>query len=155
MKTNASRQLDQLGVEHTVRTYDVDVEDLSAQAAADAMDLPVERVFKTLVVRCVPGDVVLAVIPGGGALSLKALAAAAGARKAAMVPLSEVQPLTGYVRGGVTALATKKPLGVYLDRSAEGHETIVVSAGRRGVQLELTPGDYQRATKATLADLVR
>jgi len=95
----------------------------------------------------------MAVIPGNAELDLKALAAATGDRKIQLVPVKELQALTGYIRGGVTALAAKKDYPVYVDETIELFDVISISAGTRGLQILLTPANYLRATKATLAPL--
>ena len=155
-KTNAARLLERLGIAHELRAYEVDPDDLSAQNVAAKVGLPPEQVFKTLVAR-VDARVVLAVIPGSGELDLKALAAAAGGRRAALVPLREVQPLTGYLRGGVTALACKKDYPVLVDEMIEAFDRVAVSAGVRGVQIVLAPADYLRALgdRARLTSVAR
>ena len=155
-KTNAARLLERLGIAHELRAYEVDPDDLSAQNVAAKVGLPPEQVFKTLVAR-VDARVVLAVIPGSGELDLKALAAAAGGRHAALVPLREVQPLTGYLRGGVTALACKKDYPVLVDEMIEAFDRVAVSAGVRGVQIVLAPADYLRALgdRARLTSVAR
>ena len=155
MKTNAARLLDRLGIPYQMRTYEVDPEDLSALRVAEKVGLPPGQLFKTLVVRGDRTGVQLAVVPGDAELDLKALARVTGDRSVAPVPLKEVQPLTGYLRGGVTALAAKKEYPVVLDRSAQRWPVISISAGMRGVQLLLSPADYARATRATVADIAR
>jgi Cys-tRNA(Pro)/Cys-tRNA(Cys) deacylase len=152
-KTNAARLLDQLGVSYELREYEVDPEDLSAATVAAKIGFPLEQTFKTLVVRGERTGVCLAVIPGDLELDLKALARAAGDRKMDTVPLKDVQPLTGYIRGGVTALAAKKEYPVYLDEYAQLHERISVSAGLRGAQLLLAPEDYRRAVNGVYAPI--
>lgn len=152
MKTNAMRILERLGVPFEARAYDVDEADLSAVTVAGKVGLDPRQVFKTLVTKA-GRDVYLAVVPGGAALDLKALARATGARKVEMAPLKEVQALTGYVRGGVTALGTKKPYPAWVDRSIQQWPVVAVSAGVRGLQLVLAPSDYLRATTGQLADL--
>lgn len=153
MKTNAARILDRLGIRYELRTYEVDVEDLSAETVARKIGMPLAQVFKTLVVRGDKGGVCLAVLPGDAQLDLKALARLTGDRKVETVALKEVQPLTGYVRGGVTALAAKKDYPVYLDESALLFPVISISAGARGTQLWLAPADYVRAVAARLGPL--
>ena len=153
MKTNAARILDRLRISYEVRTYDVDKEHLGAAAVAEKLGLPPEQVFKTLVARVSPRDVVLACIPGTAELDLKALGAAAGGKRADMVPLNEVQPLTGYIRGGVSPLGAKRSPRVFLDRSAEGWPAISISAGVRGCQILIAPQDLVRAVDATLCDI--
>lgn len=155
MKTNAARILDGLGVAYELRPYDVGDEHLSAAEVAARVGLPPEQVFKTLIARGDRHGVCLAVVPGDGHLDLKALARASGDRRIELVALREVTPLTGYVRGGVTALAGKKDYPVYLDETAILFEQIAVSAGTRGLQIVLHPDDYARATKAVLCPLVQ
>lgn len=150
MKTNAARILDRLQIEYELREYEVDPEDLTAATVARKVGLPVEQVFKTLVVRGDRSGVCLAVVPGDSQLDLKALARLTGDRKVDTVPLKEVLPLTGYIRGGVTALACKKDYPVYLDETAILFPVISISAGARGTQIFLNPEDYARAVQATL-----
>lgn len=150
-KTNAIRILEQMGVPHQLRVYEVDPEDLSAETVAAKIGMPPEQVFKTLVARGDRNGVCLAVIPGNALLDLKALARATGDRKADTVPLNEVLPLTGYIRGGVTALACKKEYPVFLDETAILWDLISVSAGQRGIQILLAPDDYLKAVKGVYA----
>jgi Cys-tRNA(Pro)/Cys-tRNA(Cys) deacylase len=154
-KTNACRTLDQLGIEYTLRSYEVDLDDLSAEAVAQKAGLPVSQLYKTLCVSADDRSILLAVVAGDRELDLKALARAANKRALSPVPMKELQALTGYVRGGVTALACKKPYPVYLDESALILPIISVSAGQRGLQILLSPADYRRATRATLAGISR
>jgi Cys-tRNA(Pro)/Cys-tRNA(Cys) deacylase len=152
-KTNAVRLLDQLGIPYELREYEVDPDDLAAETVAAKIGLPPEQVFKTLVARGDRNGVCMAVIPGDAELDLKALAAASGDRKIQLVLVKELQTLTGYIRGGVTALAGKKEYPVYVDETIELFETISISAGIRGVQIVLAPADYLRATCGTPAPL--
>jgi Cys-tRNA(Pro)/Cys-tRNA(Cys) deacylase len=154
-KTNAMRALDRLGVAYQVREYKVDPEDLSAETVAAKVGLPPEQVFKTLAVQGDRNGVCLAVIPGNTELDFKALAHATGDRKIDMVPLKDVQVVTGYIRGGVTALACKKDYPVYIDETAELWDVISVSAGQHGIQIFVTPADYIRAVNAVIADIAR
>jgi Cys-tRNA(Pro)/Cys-tRNA(Cys) deacylase len=155
MKTNATRILDRLGIEYETRSYEVDPEDLGAEKVAQGIGLPIERVFKTLVARGDKTGVLLAVVPGDVELDLKALAKLSDNKRAEMVHLDEVQPLTGYIRGGVTALACKKNYPVFVDIGMERFDTIAVSAGMRGLQILLKPSDYIRALKATVGQIAR
>jgi len=150
MKTNAVRALEDKGIRFELRTYEVDPEDLSAETVARKVGMPLEQVFKTLVVKGDRHGVCLAVVPGSAELDLKALARLTGDRKMELAPLKEVQPLTGYIRGGVTALACRKDYPVYLDETAILFEAIAVSAGMRGMQIVVHPEDYMGAVKATL-----
>jgi len=147
MKTNASRLLEQMGIAHELVEYDVDPEDLSAETVARKIGLPPGQVFKTLAVRA-GSSVYFAVVPGDRELDLKALASASGERRLELVPLKDVQALTGYIRGGVTAIAARKPCPVYLDAAAFDFPCISISAGIRGTQILLAPADYERATNA-------
>lgn len=153
VKTNAGRVLDRLGIPYETRAYVVGAEHKSAVEVAAQVGMDAATVFKTLLAHGDRHGHCMAVIPAPGELDLKALARAAGDRKITLVPLKEVQPLTGYVRGGVTALAAKRDLPVYLDESALLHQAIAVSAGQRGLQLVLAPADYVRATGATVGKL--
>ena len=155
MKTNAVRALDRLGVRYELREYEVDPEALDAETVAHRIGLPPEQVFKTLVARGDRNGVCLAVVPGNMELDEKALARAAGDRKSEMVPLKEVQPLTGYIRGGVTALACKHDYPVFVDETIELFDVIAVSAGVRGMQILLAPADYLAAVRGTVAAIAR
>jgi Cys-tRNA(Pro)/Cys-tRNA(Cys) deacylase len=155
MKTNGARLLETLGIAFEMREYEVDPDDLSAATVAKKIAMPLEQVFKTLLTTGGPGVYVFAVIPGNAALDFKKLARAAGLRKAEMVPLKEVQPLTGYIRGGVTVFGAKKAYPVFVDETAILFDKISVSAGARGVQLILAPEDYLRAAEAQTADLAK
>ena len=154
-KTNAVRLLESLGIDFELREYTVDPEDLSAETVAARIGFPLEQTFKTLVARGDQNGVCLAVIPGSAALDLKALAKASGNRKVDTVPLKEVQPLTGYVRGGVTALAGKRDYPVYIDEFAQLFERISISAGVRGTQILLGPEDYRRAVQGIYAPIAK
>ena len=154
MKTNAARILDSLGICYELREYQVD-DDLSAEAAAAKAGIPAEQVWKTLVVRGDRHGVAFAVIPGNHELDLKALARLTGDRKVDTVPLREVQPLTGYVRGGVSALGAKKDYPVFVDENIAVFSRVSVSAGVRGTQLLIAPADYLRATGAATGAIAR
>ena len=153
MKTNAVRLLEERGVRYELRAYEVDPDDLTAESVADKIGLPAEQVFKTLVVRGDRHGVCFAVVPGYSRLDLKALAKLTGDRKVDTVPLKEVQPLTGYVRGGVTVLGAKKAYPVYVDETIELFEVVSVSAGMRGLQILLAPAEYLQATGARLGPI--
>lgn len=155
MKTNAARILDALGIRYELREYEVDEEDLSAESVARKVGLPPEQVFKTLVCRGDRTGVLFAVVPAGAELDFKAAARLSGDRSVEMVALREVQPLTGYIRGGVTVLGARKDYPAYADETIELFDVISVSAGVRGMQLLLAPSDYLRATKARTGALTR
>jgi Cys-tRNA(Pro)/Cys-tRNA(Cys) deacylase len=155
VKTNAARALDRLDIRYELREYEVDPSDLAAETVAARIGLPPCQVFKTLVMRGDRRGVVLAVVPGDGEADPKALARERGDRSVAAVALREVEPLTGFVRGGVTALGLRRPYPVLLDESALGFDRISVSAGVRGTQVLLAPADYVRATGALVAAIAR
>ncbi len=148
MKTNGARFLESLGIPFELLEYEVDENDLSAIAVAKKIGMPAEQVFKTLVTTDGRSDFAFAVIPGDAELDFKKLARAAEWRKAEMAPLKDVQPLTGYIRGGVTIFGAKKPYPVFVDETAILFDKIAVSAGTRGTQLILVPDDYLRAAAA-------
>ena len=154
-RTNAARMLDALGIAYEMRAYEVDLDDLSAPNVAAKIGMPAEQVFKTLLTESATGEHFFAVLPGNQELDLKKLAHAAGAKKLDLASLKQVEPLTGYMRGGVTVLAARKLFPVFADETIELFDSISVSAGQRGLQLILTPADYLRASGATLADLTR
>lgn len=160
MKTNGARFLESLGIAFELREYAVDPEDLTAITVAKKIGMPPEQVFKTLITTDGHGAHVFAVIPGDAELDFKKLARAAGIRRAEMVPLKDVQSLTGYVRGGVTVFGAKKPFPVWVDETVILFDHISVSAGARGTQVILTPDDYLRAARslgvgAQTADLTK
>ena len=154
-KTNAARLLDQLAIRYELREYEVDPEDLAAETVAAKIGLPPRQVFKTLVARGDRNGICFAVIPGDAELDLKALAKASGDRKIQLVPVKELLGLTGYMRGGVTALAAKRDYPVYVDERMQLFDAISISAGVRGVQILIAPEDYLSATKARLGALAQ
>ena len=155
MKTNAVRLLDAAQISYELREYEVDPDDLSAETVAAKVNLPLEQVFKTLVMRGDRNGVCLAVVPGNTVVDEKAMAKLTGDRRIEMVPLKEVQALTGYIRGGVTALAGKRDYPVYVDETAELFDVISISAGMRGLQILIAPSDYLRVTNGTIGAIGR
>jgi len=155
MKTNAVRLLETLGIRHVLREYQVDPDDLSAETVAAKIQLPPEQVFKTLVMRGDRAGVCLAVVPGNTEVDEKALARLTGDRSVEMVPLKEVQALTGYIRGGVTALASKRDYPVYVDETAELFDVVSISAGVRGTQILIAPSDYLKVVNGKVGAISR
>ena len=155
MKTNAVRLLDSLGVDYELREYEVDPEDLAAESVAAKIGMPPEQVFKTLVARGDRNGPCFAVIPGNYELDFKALAKLSGDRKVDLALQKELQPLTGYIRGGVTVLGAKKDYPVFADETIELWDIVSVSAGVRGTQVLLAPADYLRITKAAVGEIAR
>ena len=148
--TNAARILARMGIKFELRDYQVDEEDLSAENVASKVGLPLDQVWKTLVVRGDRKGVLFAVLAGSATLDLKALSKLSGNRKTETVPLKEVQPLTGSIRGGVTAIGGKKDYPVFVDETIELFDVVAVSAGVRGTQILIAPADYLRAVGATV-----
>ena len=153
-KTNAARKLDELKIEYKLIEYAVDEEHLDAIHVAQEVGMPASQVFKTLCVRSDKNGVMFAVIPGDGELDLKALAKASGNKRAELVALKEVLPLTGYIRGGCSPLGAKKNYPVYMDATSNNWPEIAISAGQRGMQIVAAPQDLQRATNATVVPLI-
>lgn len=154
-KSNAVRLLDERKVKYELCEYQVDPNDLSAESVAEKIGLPPDQVFKTLVVKGDRNGVCMAVVPSNAELDLKSMAKLSGDRRVEMVPLKDVQPLTGYIRGGVTALAAKKQFPVYVDESAILFGVISVSAGVRGTQILLNPADYIAAVNGTTGAIAK
>jgi Cys-tRNA(Pro)/Cys-tRNA(Cys) deacylase len=154
-KTNALRILDRAGIRYDAREYDLAMEDFSAEAVAALIDLDPAEVFKTLVTEGDRNGHAFAVIPANEELDLKALAAVRGDRKTGLIAVKDVEPLTGYRRGGVTAIGARRTLPVVLDASAGALPTIAVSGGAKGIQVVLATDDYIAETGATLAPIAR
>ena len=154
-KTNAMRILEQAGIMFDVHTYAYDEDDLGAEKTADALGMPRERVFKTLVLRGERRGVLLALVPAGTEIDLKRLAQAAGDKRVELVPLTEVRKITGYERGAVTPLALSKRYPVVIDETVELWPSIGISAGMRGVEIVLAPGDLLKITHAETVDIAR
>ncbi len=153
-KTNAARKLDELKINYRILEYTVDEEHLDAVHVAAEVGMPSNQVFKTLCVRGDKNGVMFAVIPGDGELDLKALARVSGNKRAELVALKEVLPLTGYIRGGCSPLGAKKNYPVYMDQTSNDWDEIAISAGQRGMQILAAPQDLQKATNATVAPLI-
>lgn len=154
-KTNAARLLDTLAIPYELRAYEVNLEDLSTATVARKIGLPPEQVFKTLVTEAPTGEHVFAILPGDQELDLKKLAHVSGYKKLDLAPLKQVEPLTGYLRGGVTVLAARRPFPAFADETIELHDRISISAGQRGLQMLVAPADFLRASSATLADIAK
>ncbi len=138
-KTNAARILDRHKLPYTLHDYPVDAEDLSVSHVAQSLGVAPAVLFKTLVTLNEHHHPIIAVISGDRELNLKALASTAGCKKCTMLPMKELLKITGYVRGGCSPLGMKKLFPTYIDKRALGHEKIFVSAGVRGLQLQLNP----------------
>lgn len=154
-KTNAARKLDELGISYRLVQFDVDEEDLSAETAAEAVGMPYEQVYKTLVVRGDKTGIMEVCLPAGTELDVKSLASVSGNKHVSLVPLKEVQSLTGYIRGGCSPIAGKKEYPVYLYEDALRYDRIAVNAGARGLLFLLSPDDLITATQAKAADIAK
>ncbi|MGE0101080.1 MAG: Cys-tRNA(Pro) deacylase [Blastocatellales bacterium] len=155
MKTIAARILDSLGIEYELRAYEVNEDELDAITVARKVDMPPEATFKTLVARGDRSGVVMACIPGDQELDLKKLASVTGSKKIDLVQVREILGLTGYIRGGVSPLGSKKKYPLFIDETVILHDRISVSAGQRGLQMILAPQDLIDASEARLADLTK
>lgn len=153
-KTNASRILERQGIKFELIEYPVDPEHLDAGHVAEALGQDIAGVFKTLVLQGDKTGYFVCVIQGDKEVDLKKAAKISGNKKAAMIPMKDLLPLTGYIRGGCTAIGMKKKFPVYLDNNAMSQDFIHVSAGKRGMQIKLIPSDYIKATEAVLGDII-
>lgn len=152
-KTNAARILDSLGIKYKLHTYEVDPSNLAADHVATLLGQPIERVFKTIVLRGNKTGPIVCVVAGNREVDLKKAAKASQNKSVEPLPLKDLLPTTGYIRGGCTALGMKKKFPVFVSREFMDFDSIYVSAGIRGMQLELSPADYLRATEAIPADI--
>lgn len=152
IKTNAMRILEKHKINYIVHTYSCE-EFLDGVSVADELGEPHELVYKTLVAIGKSKEHYVFVIPIEGELDLKAAARAVGEKSIEMLPLKDLTDVTGYVRGGCTAIGMKKDFPTVIDESAKDLEIIIVSGGRRGSQLELAPGDLAKAAKAKFASV--
>ena len=153
-KTNAARLLDQLKIAYELIPYEVDEEHLGAEHTAEVLGEPIERIFKTLVLRGDRTGLFVCVIPGAEEVDLKKAARVTGNKRAEMIHVKELLPLTGYIRGGCSPIGMKKPLPTWFHKTLTDHDTVYCSAGQRGLQFSLAPADLLRAAKGTRADLI-
>lgn len=154
-KTNAARILDSLGIPYKMVTYEVDPDNLAATHVAEQLGEPIERVFKTIVLKGAKSGPIVCVVAGNREVDLKKAAAVSGNKSVEALPLKDLLPTTGYIRGGCTAIGMKKRFPVYVSQELATFDKIFVSAGIRGMQLELTPADYLRASEGILSDIVK
>lgn len=153
-KTNVARLLDKAKVPYQLVPYEVDENDLSAIHVAEQLGENVEQVFKTLILHGDKSGYFVCVIPGADEVDLKKAAKVSGNKKCEMIPVKELLPLTGYIRGGCSPIGMKKHFPTYIHFSAEQFDNIYISAGQRGLQVLLAPANLVRETKASFADLV-
>ncbi len=153
-KTNALRLLESRKIPFETMTYEVDETDLSARALSEKSGIEGDRIFKTLVLQGASGSYFVCVIPGTSELDLKKAARASGEKKADLIPMKDLLPLTGYIRGGCSPIGMKKSFPTYIDETCGLYETIYISAGKRGMQLLIAPDDLASLSEATVTDLV-
>lgn len=153
-KTNAARLLDRAKISYRLVPYEFDPNDLAAEHVAEALGEDINRVFKTLVLHGEKVGYFVCVVPGNAEVDLKKAAKVAGAKKADLIPMKELLPLTGYIRGGCTSIGMKKKFPTFFHSTALNFDTIYVSAGVRGLQLEIAPSDIIAYTDSTVTDLV-
>lgn len=153
-KTNASRILEKKGINFELIEYKVDPEHLDAIHVASELGQDINSVFKTLVLQGDKNGYFVCVIQGDKEVDLKKAAKISGNKKVAMIPMKELLPLTGYIRGGCTAIGMKKNFPVFIDNNSLLQDKIYISAGKRGLQIKLSPSDYIKVTNATPGDLI-
>lgn len=153
-KTNAARLLDKAGIPYGLVPYTVDPDNLAATHIAEELGEDINMVFKTLVLHGDKRGYFVCVVPGNREVDLKKAAKAAGAKKADLIPMKELLPLTGYIRGGCSPVGMKKSFPTFFHLTAGDYEEIYVSAGVRGLQFKIKPEDIIRYTRAKVADIV-
>ncbi len=152
-KTNAARLLDRAGIAYELIPYEFDPDDLAAHHVAESLGEDINQVFKTLVLAGEKTGHFVCVVPGNAEIDLKKAARAAGAKKADLIPMKELLPLTGYIRGGCSPIGMKKPFPVFIHETAGKFDHIFISAGQRGLQFKIAPADLIAYTGATVTDL--
>lgn len=153
-KTNAARLLDRAGIPYELIPYRVDEEHLAATHVAEQLGEPIERVFKTLVLKGDRTGHFVCVIPGDREVDLKAAARVSGNKKCDLIPMKELLPATGYIRGGCSPIGMKKPFPIFIHATAAGYPYIYISAGVRGLQIKIAPAALIEFVRAAVADLV-
>lgn len=152
-KTNAARLLDKAGIKYNLIPYEVDENDLAVQHVADCLGQDIERVFKTLILHGDKAGYVVCVVPGDMEVDLKALAKASGNKKVEMIAMKDLLSVTGYIRGGCSPIGMKKRFPTFFHSTATSFDRIYVSAGVRGLQLEINPADLIKFVSGTVADV--
>lgn len=152
-KTNAVRILESQNINFELREYEVDENDLSAEHVAESLGISAEKIYKTLILKGQKDPFLVAVIPGNAQLDFKKLAKASGNKNCEMLPLKDLLATTGYIRGGCSPIGMKKAFPTYIEEMATLENEIIISAGKRGLQIILDPKDLQIVTEANFADL--
>ncbi|MDR1381112.1 MAG: Cys-tRNA(Pro) deacylase [Tannerella sp.] len=154
-KTNAARLLDRAGIPYELIPYRVDEDHLAATHVAEQLGENIEQVFKTLVLRGDRSGPFVCVVPGNAEVDLKKAAKVSGNKHAEMIPVKDLLPLTGYIRGGCSPIGMKKPFPTYIHRSCGQFDYICISAGRRGLQLKLSPVRLSALINAVIEDIIQ
>ena len=154
-KTNAARILDQLNIEYEIREHPVDENDLSAEHVAEVLGIRAETIYKTLVLKGSNDPYFVAMLPGNSHLDLKKMAKASGNKNCEMLSLKDLTKVTGYIRGGCSPIGMKKDFPTYIEELATLQEKIIISAGKRGLQIVISPLDLQKVVNAHFADLIQ
>lgn len=153
-KTNVARLLDKAGVKYELIPYEVDESDLSAVHVAAQLNEDVERVFKTIVLHGDKSGYFVCVVPGDSEIDLKKAAKVSGNKKCDLLPMKDLLPVTGYIRGGCSPIGMKKHFPTFIHASAQQYQRIFVSAGVRGLQIALSPADLMLQSRGEYADLI-
>ncbi|MBJ2188933.1 MAG: Cys-tRNA(Pro) deacylase [Muribaculaceae bacterium] len=153
-KTNVARLLDRAKIQYELVPYTVDENNLAATHIAEELNEDIRQVFKTIVLTAGPGKFFVCVVPGDAEIDLKKAAKVAGYKKVELIPMKELLPLTGYIRGGCSPVGMKKPFPTFFHSTAMDFPFIYVSAGVRGLQLRIAPGDLINYVGASLADII-
>ncbi len=154
-KTNVARLLDKASIKYRLVPYEFDPDDLAATHVAQQLDEDIRRVFKTLVLETDRAGYIVCVVPGDAEVDLKKAARVSGAKRAAMLPMRELLPLTGYIRGGCSPVGMRKRFATFFHDTAVDFDTIFVSAGQRGLQIEVSPADLINYVGAQVCDLIK
>lgn len=154
-KTNAARLLDKAGIAYELIPYTVDENNLAADHVAEALGEDIRQVFKTIVLHGEKVGHFVCVVPGDAEIDLKKAASAAGAKKAELIPMKELLPLTGYIRGGCSPVGMKKPFPTFFHSTATDFDSIYVSAGQRGLQFKIKPQDLIHFVGASVCDIIK
>lgn len=155
VKTNASRLLEQSQVPHQLHSYPVDESDLSATHLCDVLHIPFEKVYKSIVVEAPHKVYGMGLVPADAEIDLKKMAKLMECKTCSLLPLKDLQSVTGYIRGGCTPIALKKPIQILVNQTALEQETIFISAGKRGMQIEIAPSDLINFVQAKVEDIIK
>ena len=153
-KTNAARLLDQRKINYQLIPYEVDEQHLDAGHVAESLSENIEQVFKTLVLKGDKSGYFVCVIPGNHEVDLKKAAKVSGNKNCDLIPMKDLLPTTGYIRGGCSPIGMKKPFPTYIHSTAANFDHIYISAGVRGLQIQIAPTDLITVSNATICDLI-